>query len=1594
MVKGGGILNTLIDNLPFELHLPGYNYCGPGTKLQKRLTRGDKGINPLDEACKQHDIEYSRTSDIIERNKADIILANAAHNRFISTNATPLERAAALLVSKIMKYKAKKGMGIPLSKVIKKSRDAVRRHTKNGGCSKPLTLLNVAMKSAKAFSKGKKIKSPRVIPLPKRGGFLPLLPILGALSAVGSLVGENLTEITIHRKCQDDYYYAAKRSLTEPEPSTSRSSSRGSKDFDFTQLCLFYDKPWQGKKRENKFLIQSDDLKAKLIDVSNRRNDPTGSKIINRISGVESLVTVGARYHKQCYMSFMLDQRMEDTELQKEVRESLNLVYEILENSSDCQFTSRQLLDIMVQKITETNLLKQLKSKYGDNIVFYNQSDKDTIICFGGKGEENLSEEWYMHREAEIEAEHIRIIKASAELIRKQIKCTNYNNKSYPSAVNFLDSITENIPKYLKIFLDEVIMYDAHKKQKRKVAYAKRKSKSSCDSVTTDDSILDDGSDETCNENDESIIENTKIKIDQIGLSIVQAVRPKSFISPLHLATGTYLNRKCDSKTVINMLAKLGVCSSYHSIALHEISAIKSNVIKIEPSAFVQYVFDNADHNPSTLDGLNSFHCMGGICCVTPSTALTTFGEVPKLDPLPTAVEISDEGKINIEQLPTNEFSLESIEFVDIGSLKFGDFTRDIPVCYSTHIWGSYLHVNLPEIKGFMDRVSSSMPYTVSRIQYLPFIEENPSDLRTVYTSLLYAAKHARRLDQKTKFVTFDYPLYMKAQQILCNCKGKELENVVARIGGFHQLMSYFKAVGTIMEGSGLKELWGTVYATNSIDKMFLCTSFARALRAHITTAHVIGELIAEFAESPDNIINHENIDGIKKTVEPSSIEASPTTADILEMIEHKKLKIQLMLRDFTRNPPTLDDINTDEDFISMRNLFSSAVGVLKNRGPTAELWLQYFDFVMLAIRTEKAWAGIWTDMTIEQMLMRTIHTGAQGLSHGRTMTSSLMTRFLEGMPYAIEIMNQLEDYVNIRWESSDQHVDVTPARQKRDASDRQAFKAWFQTHNPFTQSPKLQSLSTGLVGDENTDCHRAIPKGLATVMINDPKIIETALLYELAPFPMALFDDKGIMRESKKSELYDVLKSTPFNSNEQLEEHKKIGCAKALVELPHGEDVHLYFKHYKRQLDVPFVIYADFESILEPLEELHDYNNDYPFCAETTPPPVKKIIHVNKRSNSKQKQCSIPRQYDSTSTDNNKPTQACRTNPAPPAGAAVPTGLGTVAERPVAAPRCRNAAGAAATGPGAAKERPDPGPGTVAERPAPPPAPRPGAPRRGVPGPRGRSGAPSAPPGTAAEPLPGPGPAAERPVAAPAWRPSCDRHTLTPDANFLTPRTHLAHRLARQPREPNASAGVDVPRPASYARLLDRARLGPEPSVVGKLDALKGASEESIRLIQLYSTYNALWDPKDPKYLNKNQREDSWRQISAQINMPVKEVKNKMVSFCGSYRREKSKEKKSRITGSGAADVYNSKWFGYPYFHFLKDKNETGDTQETMPNAIPESSQISDVERHTETENAPTKSQLPEASIEEAPPQQQQDLALEASMPSPSKPARKKKTT
>jgi len=66
--RGDGFhIQKLLSKTGIEFHWPGYQYMGPGTKLKKRLARGDPGINHLDRLAKQHDIDYSRAKNIQDK---------------------------------------------------------------------------------------------------------------------------------------------------------------------------------------------------------------------------------------------------------------------------------------------------------------------------------------------------------------------------------------------------------------------------------------------------------------------------------------------------------------------------------------------------------------------------------------------------------------------------------------------------------------------------------------------------------------------------------------------------------------------------------------------------------------------------------------------------------------------------------------------------------------------------------------------------------------------------------------------------------------------------------------------------------------------------------------------------------------------------------------------------------------------------------------------------------------------------------------------------------------------------------------------------------------------------------------------------------------------------------------------------------------------------------------------------------------------------------------------------------------------------------------------------------------------------------------
>ncbi|CAK1588860.1 unnamed protein product [Parnassius mnemosyne] len=230
--------------------------------------------------------------------------------------------------------------------------------------------------------------------------------------------------------------------------------------------------------------------------------------------------------------------------------------------------------------------------------------------------------------------------------------------------------------------------------------------------------------------------------------------------------------------------------------------------------------------------------------------------------------------------------------------------------------------------------------------------------------------------------------------------------------------------------------------------------------------------------------------------------------------------------------------------------------------------------------RTGTPWAGVWSDMVIEQTLMRSMKSSG-GLTRGRGITDSVLAKWVCGSPGCTAICTSLEEFAEVVFASGEQHVDFRQSRQQRDSRDRAKIREWFSEHPPFPKLNSLISLSTGVLGNSKVNCHQALDIGTKTmknfigrrfsdmkqskknvvlslasmsssiknngetVTVNPLTIFQRTVIakkndedvadlltYELTPFPMSLFHE-GVMRKGKKSSLYDVL---PVENNAALD--------------------------------------------------------------------------------------------------------------------------------------------------------------------------------------------------------------------------------------------------------------------------------------------------------------------------------------------------------------------------------------------------------------------------------------------------------------------------
>ena len=122
-VAGGSFLNTLVNKLPFEMHLPGHNFTGPGTKLYKRLNldgtpkEWSKPINRDDNAAYHHDLFYSKHDDTKTRNEVCDKTMLGELNGIV--NPSLRERIDKSIVEKLINAKVNFELGAPIKKNLK-----------------------------------------------------------------------------------------------------------------------------------------------------------------------------------------------------------------------------------------------------------------------------------------------------------------------------------------------------------------------------------------------------------------------------------------------------------------------------------------------------------------------------------------------------------------------------------------------------------------------------------------------------------------------------------------------------------------------------------------------------------------------------------------------------------------------------------------------------------------------------------------------------------------------------------------------------------------------------------------------------------------------------------------------------------------------------------------------------------------------------------------------------------------------------------------------------------------------------------------------------------------------------------------------------------------------------------------------------------------------------------------------------------------------------------------------------------------------------------------------------------------------------------
>lgn len=355
--------------------------------------------------------------------------------------------------------------------------------------------------------------------------------------------------------------------------------------------------------------------------------------------------------------------------------------------------------------------------------------------------------------------------------------------------------------------------------------------------------------------------------------------------------------------------------------------------------------------------------------------------------------------------------------------------------------------------------------------------------------------------------ITFDQPLYWKAAEIIQNsASGSELKSIVLLLGCFHTFMNVLGTIGILMNGTGLKEILGVIYGENAITHMMTGKSVQRAFRGHLLVdkclSHMIlsemlnddPQLAAVVAASEEmytelsmgdieleTVLTSETLIQVSNELEKRKMDlGSNSQTSKLWLNYQRMVKVARTLIMAERTGSWLMHLHAVSDclpifataghfnYLKSAYLYVQEMGQLHETNP--DVYRKFENGLHVVRRSNQSWAGLSSDLVIEQTLMRSLKTTG-GLTHGSGMSEEQRALWTLSSPIS----------------AAEQHKDLTEARMKRDLDDFKKIQSKLVACTPFSSDPSLRNIVTGVVAQEGVNVHEYDSSKMMQKMIGQP---------------------------------------------------------------------------------------------------------------------------------------------------------------------------------------------------------------------------------------------------------------------------------------------------------------------------------------------------------------------------------------------------------------------------------------------------------------------------------------------------------------------------